>query len=148
MRPRIASLSLAASVALAAALPAQAPPPVRQITAVTAASHDTLQAVTTAVEVGAGRVFVNDILGRRVLMYDSTLAHAAIVADSDPASPNAYGSRPGTLMPYRGDSALFITPASQSMLVLNPAGEIARVMAMPPSNGGIPALIGNIFGTP
>ena len=127
---------------------AQQPPPVRQLTAVTAYSRDTLQAVTTAVEVSGGKVFVNDITGHRVLMYDSTLAHALVVADSDPASPNAYGSRPGTLMPFHGDSALFITPGSLSMLVLNPAGQIARVMAMPPSNGGIPALLGSIFGTP
>ncbi len=140
---------LAFATALQAQQPtAQQPPPVRQITAVTAYSRDTLQAVTSAVEVAGGKVFVNDITGHRVLMYDSTLAHEIVVADSDPASPNAYGPRPGTLMPFRGDSALFITPGSLSMLVLNPAGQIARVMAMPPSNNGIPALIGSIFGTP
>src|SRR5437868_5144523 len=122
MHRRLVSLASAASLAFAGTLAAQqAPPPVRQISRVTAVSHDTLTAVTTAVEVAGGKVFVNDILGHRVLMYDSTLANAVVVADSDPSSPNAYGSRPGTLMPYRGDSALFITPASMSMLVLNPA---------------------------
>lgn len=145
----VAPLPVAASLALAAALQAQQPPPVRQIGRVTAVSHDSLAAVTTAVEVAGGRVYVNDILSRRVLLYDSALANAIVVADSDASSPNAYGARPGTLMPYRGDSALFITPASLSMLVLNPAGQIVRVMAMPPSGGAGPAaLLGNIFGTP
>src|SRR6185369_3189389 len=145
---RIAGLASAATLSLAATLGAQQPPPVRQINHVTAVSHDSLSAVATAVEVGGGKVYVNDILSRRVLLYDSTLAAPTVVADSDATSPNAYGARPGTLMPFRGDSALFITPASLSMLVLNPRGEIARVMAMPPSNNGIPALLGNIFGTP
>ena len=148
MRSRFV-LPLVLLAAASTARAQQAPPPVRQIASVTAYSHDTLTAVTTAVETAGGKVFVNDIIGHRVLMYDSTLAHAVIVADSDPASPNAYGPRPGTLMPFRGDSALFITPGALSMLVLNPQGQIARVMAMPPSGlGGIPALLGNIFGTP
>ncbi len=144
-----APLSSAATLILAASLQAQQAPPVRQISTVTAVSHDSLSAVTTAVEVAGGRVYVNDILGRRVLLYDSTLAAPVVVADSDASSPNAYGARPGTLMPFRGDSALLVTPASLSMLVLSPGGQISRVMAMPPSGGnGLPALIGNIFGTP
>ena len=146
-----------APLALAAALQAQAPAPaapatpplqVRQIGAVTAVSRDSFLAVTSAVEVAGGRVYINDILGHRVLLYDSTLANPVVVADSDPMSPNAYGSRPGTLIPFHGDSALLITPASLSMLVLSPTGQIARVMAMPPSGNGLPALIGSIFGTP
>lgn len=133
---------------LAAALQGQQPPPVRQINAVTAMSRDTLSAVATAVEVSGGRVFVNDIIGRRVLMYDSTLASATVVADSDATAPNSYGARPGTLMPFRGDSVLFITPSSMSMQVLGPTGQVSRVMAMPSSTGGLPALLGSIFGTP
>ncbi len=150
MTTRIVLPLAAAALALATLVQAQQtqPPPIRQISHVTAVSHDSLSAVTTAVEVGGGRVYVNDILSRRVLLYDSMLASAVVVADSDPASPNAYGARPGTLMPFRGDSALFITPASLSMLVLSSAGQITRVMAMPPGGGGMPALIGSIFGTP
>ncbi|HEY6109125.1 MAG TPA: hypothetical protein VIV56_09510 [Gemmatimonadales bacterium] len=155
--PFVGLLSTAAPLALAAALraqsapaaaPATPPPPVRQIGAVTAVSHDSLLAVTSAVEIAGGRVYVNDILGHRVLLYDSTLSHPVVAADSDASSPNAYGSRPGTLIPFRGDSALFITPASLSMLVLDPAGRVARVMAMPPAGNGLPALLGSIFGTP
>jgi len=136
------------TLVIAMAFQSQQPPLVRQISNVVAVSSDTLAAVTAAVEVAGGRVFVNDIIGRRVLMYDSALANPTIVADSDAAASNSYGTRPGTLMPFRGDSALFITPQSLSMLVLAPNGQITRVMAMPSMGGGMPALLGNIFGTP
>jgi hypothetical protein len=124
------------------------PPPVRQIATVAAVSRDSLASVTAAVEVAGGRVYVNDITARRVLLYDSTLANAVVIADSDGTTGEAYGARPGTLLPFHGDSALLITPASLSMLVLSPAGTVARVMAMPPGGSGMPALIGSIFGTP
>jgi len=123
-------------------------PPVRQIGTVTAVSRESLASVTAAVEVAGGRLYVNDIIARRVLLYDSTLTNPVVIADSEGTSAEAYGARPGTLLPFRGDSALFITPASLSMLVLSPAGRVARVMAMPSGGGGLPALIGNIFGTP
>lgn len=123
-------------------------PPVRQLTAVTAASRESLASVAAAVEVPGGRVYVNDILARRVLLFDSTLASHTVIADSDGTVGEAYGARPGTLLPFRRDSALLITPASLGMLVLGPEGRVARVMAMPPSGSGIPALIGSIFGTP
>lgn len=124
------------------------PPPVRQIATVTAVSRDSLASVTAAVEVAGGRVYVNDIIARRVVLYDSTLTTAVVIADSDGTTGEAYGARPGTLLPFRGDSALLITPASLSMLVLSPTGGVARVMAMPPGGSGLPALIGSIFGTP
>jgi hypothetical protein len=126
----------------------QQPPPVRPLGPITNVSRDSLSSVTAAVEVAGGRVYVNDIIGRRVMLYDCTLSSMTEVADYASGGANAYGSRPGTLLRYRGDSALFITPAALSMLVLSPAGTIVRTMAMPPSGGGLPALLGSIFGTP
>jgi hypothetical protein len=132
----------------AARAAAQQPPPVRQLGPITAVSKDSLSSVTAAVQVAGGRVLVNDILARRVVLYDSTLGSPTVVADSASGLANSYGSRPGTLLPFHGDSALLITPAALSMLVLSPEGTIVRTMAMPPSGGALPALIGNIFGTP
>jgi len=126
----------------------QQPPPIRHIGQITNVSHDSLASVAAAVQVAGGRVYVNDISARRVLLYDSSLTTMTVVADSTSGGANAYGSRPGTLLRYRGDSALFITPAALSMLVLSPEGAITRTMAMPPAGGGLPALIGNVFGTP
>lgn len=151
MTPRIVVL-VAAAALLCVSRPClarqQQPPPVRPLGTITGVTKDSLASVSAAVQVSGARVFVNDILARRVLLYDSTLANAVVVADSSGATANAYGSQPGTLLRYRGDSALFISPGTLSMLVLSPAGAITRVMAMPPSGGGLPALIGAIFGTP
>src|SRR5438445_12410565 len=77
----------------------QQPPPVRQLGPITSVSHDSLASVSAAVQVSGGRVYVNDILARRVLLYDSTLTSMTVVADSSGAGANAYGSRPGTLLP-------------------------------------------------
>jgi hypothetical protein len=146
-----AMTSIAAAALVCLSTPGRAqqqPPAVRPIGQITNVSRDSLGSVTAAVQVSGGRVYVNDITARRVLLYDSTLSSMTVVADSASGGANAYGSRPGTLLRFRGDSALFITPASLSMLVLSPEGAITRTMAMPPAGGGLPALLGNIFGTP
>jgi hypothetical protein len=92
-------------------------------------------------------VLVNDQVGRRVLLMDSTLKLLGVVADSTSSTASAYGPRPGGLIAYRGDSTLFVDPASLSMLVIDPAGKIARVMAAPrPSD--VQLLTGGAGGTP
>ena len=93
------------------------------------------------------KVLVNDITARRVLLLDSTLSHAVVVADTTSATANGYGAYAGTLIRYRGDSALFVDPSSLSMFVLGPAGAVARVMAIPRPND-IQGLVGGLFGTP
>jgi len=125
------------------------PPPVRPLGPITHVAAESLASVATAVPVSGGRVYVNDITGRRLLLFDPDLARATVVADSA-GSAEAYGTAPGTLLPYRGDSALFISPSALSMLVLTREGAVARVMATPPSGRGpgLMGLIGSIFGTP
>jgi hypothetical protein len=152
MRDSVRSLAWAATALAAWAVPATAqqpaPPPVRPLGAITAVASESLSSVAAAVPVAGGRVYVNDISARRLLLFDSGLTRATVVADST-GSPEAYGSSPGTLLPFRGDSALFISPSTLSMLVLSPEGGVARVMATPPSGRMGPlGLIGNIFGTP
>jgi hypothetical protein len=126
-----------------------APPPVRSLGPITHVAAESLASVSAAVPVAGGRVYVNDIAARRLVLFDSTLRHVTVVADTS-GSREAYGASPGTLLPYRGDSALFVSPSTLSMLVLTPEGTVARVMAAPPSGRGIGlmGLIGNIFGTP
>jgi hypothetical protein len=94
-----------------------------------------------------GRVLVNDPQGRRVVLLDAALAAATVVADSTSATANAYGGRFGGLLAYRGDSSLFVDPASLSMLVIDPAGKVARVMSVPRSQDVI-AIAGVASGTP
>lgn len=150
MTRHLVPIAVAAALAgFAAGLRAQQPVPIRQIGPILAVSRDTLASVASVVQVGGGRVYVNDISAHRVLLYDSTLGSGRVIVDSGGGAADAYGTMPGTLLPYHRDSALLVTPASLAMLVLSPAGTIVRVLAMPPSGGrGLPALLGNIFGTP
>lgn len=122
-------------------------PPVRALPAITARSSEALSAVATAVPLPGGKVLVNDILGRRVLLLDSMLVKIAIVADTTSATANAYGQRGAGLIGYNGDSALFIDPASLAMMVINPAGELTTVRAVPRANE-IGLLVGGPNGRP
>lgn len=126
---------------------AQSMPPVRQLGPVTAVAKEPLGAVTTVRHLPDGRVLVNDIVGRRVVMFDSALSLVSVVADTTSATANAYGTQPGGLIAYRGDSTLFVDPASLSMLLIDPSGKIARVMAAPRANG-VGFLVGGPFGNP
>jgi hypothetical protein len=122
-------------------------PAIRQLGPVTAVGKDSLGAVTTVRQLPNGRVLVNDIVGRRVVMFDSSLASLTVIADTTSATANAYGVRPGGLIAYRGDSTLFIDPASLSMLLIDPTGKIARVMSAPRAND-VGFLVGGPFGNP
>jgi len=148
-RAVMACAALMVGQAVAAWAQAPAPPPVRPLGQITRVAAESLASVAAAVPVAGGRVYVNDITARRLLLFDSALTRATVVADSS-GSADAYGSTPGTLLPYRGDSAVFISPSALSMLVLTPEGAVARVMAMPTAGRGpgLMGLIGNIFGTP
>jgi len=126
---------------------AQTLPPIRQIGPVAAVSKEPLGAVSTLRHLPDGRVLVNDILGRRVIMFDSSLSSVTVVADTTSATANAYGVRPGGLIAYRGDSTLFVDPASLSMLLIDPNGKITRVMSAPRAQD-VGFLVGGPFGSP
>jgi hypothetical protein len=141
----LALIALAATASQSAL--AQTLPPVRQLGPVTAVAKEPLGAVTTVRHLPDGRVLVNDIVGRRVVMFDSALSLVTVIADTTSATANAYGVQPGGLIAYRGDSTLFVDPASLSMLLIDPGGKIARVMAAPRANG-VGFLVGGPFGNP
>jgi hypothetical protein len=106
-------------------------PPIRRIESAQAISTETLGAISQVRALSDGRVMVNDGMRRRLLIFDSTLTQATVVLDSLTEVENAYGSRPGRLIPHLADSSLFIDPATLAMLVINPAGQITRVRAIP-----------------
>jgi hypothetical protein len=144
-----ATLSLI-SIALAAASSpciAQSLPPIRQLGPITAVAKEPLGSVTAVRHLPDGRILVNDIVGRRVVMFDSSLSTVTVVADTTSATANAYGVQPGGLIAYRGDSTLFVDVASLSMLLIDPNGKIARVMSAPRAQD-VGFLIGGPFGNP
>jgi hypothetical protein len=127
------SFALGSSIALSAA-GAQSKgldlPPIRQLGAVTATATEKLGLISNLRPLSDGRVYVNDPMGRRVLLFDAGLQTFTIVADSLGANGNTY-ARVAGLIPSRGDSTLLVDPQSLSMLVLDPTGKVARVMSVP-----------------
>jgi hypothetical protein len=105
-------------------------PPIRQLGTVTATAAEKLGLVNNIRALSDGRVYVNDPMHRRVLLFDAGLQTFTVVADSLGANGNTYGRVAG-LIPSRGDSTLLVDPQSLSMLVLDPAGKVARVMSVP-----------------
>lgn len=127
---------------------AQSLPPVRKLGPVTRVSpSDVLGSVSAVRPLPGGRLLVNDIVRRQVVLLDSAFAREAVVADTTAATANAYGARAGGLIAYKGDSSLFIDPQSLSMLVIDGAGKVARVMAVPRPNDA-QFMVGGPFGTP
>jgi len=148
MKKATLGLTLIAVTAVVSSLcVAQSLPPIRPLGPVTAVAKEPLGAVSTVRHLPDGRVLVNDIIGRRVVMFDSALATATVVADTTSATANAYGPRPGGLIAYHGDSTLFIDPASLSMLLIDANGKIVRVMSAPRAND-VGFLVGGPFGNP
>ena len=115
-------------------------PAPRQLGARLAISTDTLGTVSGIRQLSDGRVLVNDIGKRRLLLLDSSLSHPVIIADSTSSTREAYGSAQGGILAYRGDTTLFIDPTALSMLVVDPRGVVVRTVA-PPRPSDAPALV-------
>lgn len=150
MTSRFASLLAGSALVALGAAPVAAQqklPAITPLTPILARSQEPMGAVSTVATLPGGRVLVNDILGRRVVMFDSTLAMVAVVADSTGATGNAYGARGGGLLGFGGDSAMFIDPASLTMMAITPAGLLAGVKAVPRANE-ISFLVGGPNGRP
>lgn len=106
-------------------------PPIRKIETAQALSTEQLGAITSVRGLPDGRVMLNDAARRRLLLLDTALKVTGVLLDSLTEVQNAYGTRAGALVPYVGDSTLFIDPATLAMLVLDPSGKIARVRSIP-----------------
>jgi hypothetical protein len=138
----------AATLILGSSVAAQSPPPIRPLAPVVAKSTETFTSFVTVRALSDGRVLVNDLAKRRVLLFDSTLASFTVVADSTAATGNAYSGRSANLIAYRGDSTLFVDAQSLSMLVIDPAGKVGRVMSVPRAEdaGSLSGPIGGAIG--
>ncbi|MCC6245915.1 MAG: hypothetical protein IT353_23990 [Gemmatimonadaceae bacterium] len=79
----------------------------------------------------SGRLLVNDQRGKRLLIFDSTLASITVVADSVRSTglpyPSTFFINP--LMRYIGDSTLLMDFEAKTYLVIDPTGKVARAMA-------------------
>ena len=119
-------------------------PPVRPLGAVVAKSNVPWTNIASVRALPDGRLFVNDVFGRKVVMLDSALGQVAVVADTTAATASAYSGRIASLIPFRGDSTLFVDPQSMSMMVIDPNGKFGRVMSVPRSEDA--AMLGGFSG--
>lgn len=113
------------------AVTSKTPIPVRQLAARDVADTTRLMDVSSVRHLPNGGVIVNDVKRRQLVVYDKSLRDARVIADTSTASPNPYGLRTtsGALIPYVGDSTLFLDLDSQAFLVIDGNGNFARVMA-------------------
>ena len=140
-------LTSIASLLVSSALAAQQTPAVRLINAPDGSSKQVLGNVAAVRQLPDGKLLVNDVQNRQLLLLDHSLANVAVVADSTSGGANSYGIRPGGIIAYLGDSTLFIDPAGLSMFVIDPTGKIARVASVPRSQDA-PTLGTNLQGLP
>jgi hypothetical protein len=116
---------------------AQAPPPqmlvgpqIQRIETAASLSTEPFGAITSVHELPDGRILVNDGTRRRLLLMDTSLTTVRVVLDSLSEIAHSYGTRAGTLLPWRGDSILFLDPAAFALVVLDPNAQMARVRSV------------------
>lgn len=122
------------ATAAAESLPTLPGPAVRRIATAQAVSATAFGAVGQVRGLPDGRVLVNDIAGRRLVLLDSLLASETVVLDSLSERADFYGDQPGTLLRHRADSSVFVDRTTLAMLLLDGGGRIARVRAVPRSD--------------
>lgn len=105
--------------------------PVRQLGRVVSSDTTVLMGVAAVRQLPNGSIIVNDATKRQLVVFDSTLTKYTIIADTSTNSPNSYGfsGAQGGLIPYVGDSSIFIDAQSSAYLVIDANGRFARVMA-------------------
>jgi len=116
--------------------------PIRTLAPSTAISKDSVGPVVAVRALSNGNILVNDLLTRRVLWFDATLARSRVVIDTSggtgPDAPAKVQVPAATLIRYLGDSTLYADRVAQSLWVLDVNGKVARVMSIPrPSDIGM-----------
>ena len=143
---RFLPTALLAISAAGAQQQSQSQPAVRQLGGVVAKSTIFASPRLTLRALPGGRVLVNDLQGRKVVMLDSTLSNVTIVADTTSATANAFSGRVGGLIAYRGDSSLFVDPTAMSMLLIDPQGKVGRTLSVPHAQDAM--MLTGLQGTP
>jgi len=109
--------------------------PIRTLAPSTAISKDSVGPVVAVRALSNGNILVNDLLTRRVLWFDATLARSRVVIDTSggtgPDAPAKVQVPAATLIRYLADSTLYADRVAQSLWVLDVNGKVARVMSIP-----------------
>jgi hypothetical protein len=78
-----------------------------------------------------GRVLVDNPEQRQVFLFDSTLSARRAVLDSSGSeiAGVGLGAVPSKLVAFSGDSTMYLDPRSLAVLILDPNGQLVRVVA-------------------
>lgn len=127
---------------------AQKPIPVHKV--VTLASTDSGVIANTFVirVLSDGRVLHNDAAKHRLLLLDTTLKHYEIIADTAGQARKAFGAGQGGLLPYVGDSTIWIDTPSQALVVVDGIGHMGHIMAPLKSIDMVRFFSGSAYGAP
>ena len=117
--------------------------PIRRLAPTIATSIEPVSDVSSIRALDDGRVLVNDPRRRSVLLFDSTLQHALVVADTTSATANAYGAGLIGLTRFTGDSSLLEDQTTGAFVVMSADGRVARIIAAPGNARPLVGLPGN-----
>jgi hypothetical protein len=110
---------------------AQKPIPVRTLSSTVATDSGVLRYLENVRPLSNGRVLVNDRIRQRLILFDGTLRRFTTVADTAEGARNPNGSSSPFIIPFLGDSTIFVDRDARAFVVINPNGAIGRTMAMP-----------------
>ncbi len=109
----------------------QAAVAIRPLGPIVATAAESLGAMSSIRVLSTGSVLVNDPRTRRLMLFDSSLQHATIVADTTSGTGKAYGSGLNSLVAFAGDSSLVTDQLTDAFLVIDPMGHVARIIRAP-----------------
>ncbi|MEP6762840.1 MAG: hypothetical protein ABJB66_00955 [Gemmatimonadaceae bacterium] len=131
LQPLLIALTVVATSFGATSLGAQTVVPVREVSPVEAKSTEKFGNIFGVRELAGGKVLVNDGVRRQLVVVDARLSNGRVVLDSTSDSGNSYGPKAAPLIPFVGDSSLFVDGSSQTLLVIDRDGKIAHVRSAP-----------------
>jgi len=108
-------------------------PPIRNLGPVDGKMDSVFTTVSTVRTLSSGKLLVLDVRGQQVLLVDADLKKWKVVADTSVATSAAYAGN-GGLIPYHGDTTLFVDTRNVSFVVIDPQGKLGRVIAIPRPN--------------
>jgi hypothetical protein len=127
----VARVVVLLSVVMAAPAAAQTLPPIRDLGAPVATTIESFRGVPSIRALSDGRVLVSDAAARRLVAFDSTLGKAQPVLTPNGPVASQFPARGGVLLPLPGDTTLVFDATSVSFVVIDPHGQVARVISMP-----------------
>ncbi|HTR76717.1 MAG TPA: hypothetical protein VMH39_01345 [Gemmatimonadaceae bacterium] len=106
-------------------------PPLRPLGRIIATAVDSIRQIENIRSLSDGRLLVDDDIGDRVLLLDATLRHSTVIIGTAGVTPRSYPKMQGVLLRYLGDSSIFVDRTAVAFLVIDPGGNITRIVAPP-----------------